>query len=320
MPNSSLRAPPTLAPEAPRAYGRVGEDLPPLGALAMVDALISAGTTSRAADRLGVTRTAVSQAVSRLERRIGVPLFRLEGGRHYPTAAAEELARAYRRAASLLSGVVTDIRSDGPPALSVSLPACAASLWLSGAIGRLRGLGPGVRLDTHRDTEIPELVRLDAAVIMHAPPEVADWDGHALFAERVIPVCAPEFARTRGIRAPADLTADHLIVHSGRAWRAWFAAMDLPAPDLDGSRIADPHLALQSALEGQGVFLACAVIASRAIQDGRLVTVGRSAPTGRIARVIWRNARPIADQTFRFVHWLESELQAARSDHAEILI
>lgn len=321
MPNRTPLAPrPTL--DGPRAYGRAADDLPPLGALAMVDALILAGTTSRAADRLGVTRTAVSQAISRLERRIGVPLFRLEGGRHYPTSAGEELAKAYRRASSLLSGVVSDIVTEAPPALSASLPACAASLWISGALGRLRALGGGVRLDTHRDGEVPDLIRFDAAVFMGGQPEeAADWDGHPLFAERVIPVCAPGYADAQGLRAGAPFRTEHLIVHSTKAWRNWFDAAGLAAPDLEGMRILDPALGLEAALRGQGVFLACTVASAPPLAEGRLVApVDRSASTGRVARIGWRNIPPPSDQVFRFVGWIEDELRAIASRHVDLLI
>lgn len=60
-------------------------------------AVVTSGSTARAAQLLGLSQPAVSQAVSRLERDCGVPLFDRVRGRMVPTHAARVLMAAIDR-------------------------------------------------------------------------------------------------------------------------------------------------------------------------------------------------------------------------------
>ena len=57
------------------------------------DAILSEGSLSRAADRLGVTQSAVSQALARLRKLANDELFENTGRGVRPTPRAQEMAR-----------------------------------------------------------------------------------------------------------------------------------------------------------------------------------------------------------------------------------
>lgn len=70
-----------------------------LGELEAFDAVMRMGSTSRAAEFLGISQPAVSRAVARLARSTRLTLFRQVGGRLVPTPEAialhEEVERAF---------------------------------------------------------------------------------------------------------------------------------------------------------------------------------------------------------------------------------
>jgi DNA-binding transcriptional LysR family regulator len=60
--------------------------------LEYLDAVLGAPTWAAAAQRLGVTPSALSQGIAELERRVGVPIFERDGRRRVLRAQAEEVA------------------------------------------------------------------------------------------------------------------------------------------------------------------------------------------------------------------------------------
>ena len=76
---------------------------PPFAALRALEAASRLKSYSLAGDELGVTHSAVSQAVRRLERSYGRTLYRREGLRMAPSQEALALAEAYREASRLVA-------------------------------------------------------------------------------------------------------------------------------------------------------------------------------------------------------------------------
>src|SRR5512138_626416 len=70
--------------------------------IGVLAAVVEAGSFARAADTLGITRSGVSRAVSRLEARIGV---RLLDRTTRAVALTDEGRRLYSEVAPLLSGI-----------------------------------------------------------------------------------------------------------------------------------------------------------------------------------------------------------------------
>jgi DNA-binding transcriptional LysR family regulator len=74
-------------------------------------AVMTAGTASKAAQVLGVTQSAVSQALVRLERQAAMPLFDRARGRLRPTSAAEALLSEVNRCFVGLEAIEHRLRS-----------------------------------------------------------------------------------------------------------------------------------------------------------------------------------------------------------------
>ena len=98
-----------------------------LNLLAIFDAVHELRSVTRAAERLGLTQSAVSHALRRLRDTVGDPLFVRDGRRLQPTARATEMAPAVRDGLAHLRGAVA-------PAASTRGPRCGASRWRRGPI------------------------------------------------------------------------------------------------------------------------------------------------------------------------------------------
>ncbi|MET4692804.1 LysR family transcriptional regulator [Endozoicomonas lisbonensis] len=90
---------------------------PDLNLLRIFDMVISTGAVSQAAEQLGMTPPAVSQALSRLSRQMGQPLFVRQGRGIKPTAAAISLRQQITPHLSILEQSIT-LDADFDPALS----------------------------------------------------------------------------------------------------------------------------------------------------------------------------------------------------------
>jgi len=297
-------------------------ELPPLSALRVLETLSRHPTMRSAGEELGITHAAISTTVSKLEQKLGARLFNREPGALTPTAPCLELIEAYRSAAQVLGRAVEDMQRTRPASITVSLPTCAAAAWLSGAFSRLHTKIPDVAVRTHADGETPDFRRVDAAIVAGAvaPPE--GFEGLALFDERVFPVCSPAYARDRDVSTPAAIARLPLLLHSRRAWRSWLGRAGFYSePVLRGVEIDDPSIGMQAALAGQGLFLACTVVAWSAIGEGRLVApIDVSLPTGRRMWVIWRADRRPSDDLWRFIDWIQAELPQGETGHTELLL
>jgi LysR family glycine cleavage system transcriptional activator len=92
-----------------------------------------------------------------------------------------------------------------------------------------------------------------------------------LCVEELFPVCSPPLAR--GLRAPADLQA-HTLLHidERRDWGIWLEAAG--ATEIDYARgpvFNQASMAIDAAVDGQGIALARSALAAWDLAAGRLV-------------------------------------------------
>ncbi|HZZ88267.1 MAG TPA: LysR substrate-binding domain-containing protein [Caulobacteraceae bacterium] len=286
-----------------------------LAELRAVESICRHGGFTPAGQELGVTRSAVSQQVSRLEAKLGRDLFERRNGRVQPTPAGSALAEAYLAAAEALERAAGALAGDGG-AICVSLPRSLAGPWLAVRFGRMARVLPGLTVEVHADRVLPDLGRVDAAVVVDTHPPAGLRSRH-LYEERLTPLCAPAFAAERRLRRPADLARQPLISHSWPLWTAWFERAGLPAPPAPAHRLADAGLALETAAEGHGVALGCALSRRPACADARLFPPFDIAlATGRQAYLAWSSHPRDERATSAFIDWLIREIAALEASDA----
>jgi len=130
-------------------------DEAPLGSLNLnllrtLDVLLEESNVTRAAERLGVTQSAVSHALRQLRRRIGDPLLVRVGLQMQPTARAEALRLPLRRGLSALelalSGPTEVDAAELTGTYTLAAPEDLALSFVPALSARLAQLAPALRL------------------------------------------------------------------------------------------------------------------------------------------------------------------------------
>ncbi|NMO15684.1 LysR family transcriptional regulator [Pyxidicoccus fallax] len=238
---------------------------------------------SRAAERLGVTPSALSQMVRGLEERVRVRLLNRTTRSVALTEAGETLLGRLRPAVAELGAAVGQVRrTNGRPSGTVRVVSfrSAVEQYVEPVLASFHAAYPEVVLDLTVDDTVNDFVAggFDAAIRLGEVIErdlVAVRLGPEL---RQIAVASPDYLARRGTpRTPQDLTA-----HSCIRWRwpgtatpyhwefwqddAWFEVA------VDGPLIVNSKdFALRAALAGLGIHFAVDQVVRPYLADGRLV-------------------------------------------------
>lgn len=249
--------------------------LPPLGALRAFEAAAKHLSFTRAAAELCVTQAAVSHQIRQLEDWLGMRLFERRGHALTLTAKGQaylpELSDALDRISAATLRLVE--RDDQPLRITV-LPSFA-SRWLVPRLEAFRKLHPqiDVRLDSSAGLWTFATERFDLGI----RSGLGKWTGlkvDMIARETLSPVCSPMLVNSPSpIRVPADLRHARLLFDTPRdAWRRWFDVAGVDGPEMDaGASFNDAGLALQAAVNGQGVALGRLTLAADDLRSGRLV-------------------------------------------------
>lgn len=194
--------------------------------LEVFNALIDAGSVSRAAERLNLTQPAVSIALNNLEASLGFRLFHRKRGFFAPTGEAMQLHNEVARgllAVSRIEQRADEIRTGATGAVSIATNGALAVNFLPKIIVRYQDANPGInvelRVHSSRqiaswtsgrqidigliDTPVPvaglqaELFHLECVCIMHESDPLTDQA-----------IVQPEHLAGRSI---VTITGDHLV-------------------------------------------------------------------------------------------------------------
>jgi LysR family glycine cleavage system transcriptional activator len=250
--------------------------MPPLKALLAFEAASRYGSFSRAAEELGVTPSAISHHIQKLEDFLGAQVFSRHAGRAALTNAGRIYAGEIERAFETIMGATRLVapQSQRDHLFIASGPSFAAK-WLQPRIGNFieQHPGIGIRLSTIADLRDLETIRFDLAVAYGQPPLSNGRQVEPLLAERLRPLCSPRLIEQLKLREIGDLSRATLI-HSSNAltWSDYLRKVG-------GANIKARHelwfdrstMAIDAAVEGLGVVLESELLAADELAKGTLV-------------------------------------------------
>ncbi len=247
----------------------------PLTALRIFEAAARLQSFKHAARELNVTPATVSNQVRRLERDWDCLLFvrkprqlvLTEAGR----ALAQVVGRAFEDIKSEIDAQVTRLTKS----VTLAVGPIFASRWLIPRLNRFRRQQPGIELVLHHGPRIAgaESMITDVAVDWGT----GEWSGLEfthLLNIRYLPVLSPALARANGgLKTPADLARFTILhQHDRSEWHAWLQLAGVPGLDIaDETVIADANVAVQAAIDGQGVALGSFPFVQSDLDSGRLI-------------------------------------------------
>jgi LysR family glycine cleavage system transcriptional activator len=261
--------------------------LPPFAALRAFHAAAVHGRFRDAALSLGVTESAISHQVRRLEDFLRIALFDRSGTGVRLTAAGrrylEQIDPALRQIQAATEAM---LRPTGRNVVRLTLPPSLAASWLIPQLGAFERAHPDLELQLVPTTRVLDLKRdqIDAAV-RHGRGAWPGLDAAFLLAEIALPVCAPGYLALRPDEHPlAALSRIRLIVNARfpDEWEEWARAHGLAPPPLTGAiELEGIEQALQVAESGHGLALGRRPMVDDRLSRGILVApFGAGDPTG----------------------------------------
>ena len=256
--------------------------LPSLNALRAFEAVAQHLSFARAAEELHVTKAAVAQQVRLLEAEIGAPLVKRVGRGLSLTDAGQAGLRDLKEGFARLNASARRMReARGRDLLVVSSGASFAATWLVRRIGRFKQEHPeiDVLLDAARSASEYDREGIDAYIVW-GTGEFPGFTSVRLFEEHAFPVCSPKLQDGHPpLRALADLR-HHTLLHlewdwnhgAWPDWETWLATAGVTEVDVTrGLWFNQMSIALEAAIQGQGVALSTRALAADEIRLGHLV-------------------------------------------------
>lgn len=191
--------------------------------------VVRTGSFSEAAKRLGITRSAISKTVTRLEQNLGVVLLHrstrklslTDAGRQFYRYAAE-IDAALQKARSAVANYDQDVVGT----LSVSLPTSFGAALLPNLVGRFRHLWPELTLSLDFNDVYVDIIGggFDLAIRIAPHLENSNLKSKRLATSRVVLVASPGYLEQYGTPEHFRDLANHRCISIGSALRmpaAW---------------------------------------------------------------------------------------------------
>jgi LysR family glycine cleavage system transcriptional activator len=287
--------------------------LPPLNAIKAFEAAARHESFTRAAEELCVTQGAVSHQVKGLEAELGIKLFNRERQRLIITDAGRDYLAVVRDAFDRIAvGTERLLQRQSAGAITVSTSPDFAAKWLVHRLGQFAEVYPEIDLRVSATMHHVDFAREDVDLaVRHGDGNWPGLDVVRLCSEELFPVCSPTLLSGRQrIGKPADLLKLPLLhLDDRRNWAKWFEAAGVADPNVShGPVLNRPSMAIDAAVDGQGVALARTTLAAWDILNGRL---SRPFPIAlRLSKMYWivcPKATSALPKITKFRNWLMAE-------------
>ncbi|MDX2102798.1 MAG: LysR family transcriptional regulator [Alphaproteobacteria bacterium] len=287
--------------------------LPPFQPLVTFEAVVRLGGFARAAAELGLTQSAVSHQIRRLEHAMGQRLIDRTPPLQ-PTAAGAALLPELIAALDLLARLPAVARGGDAP-LRLAASAAVATWWLAPRLQRFAaGTAPAARIELLPATSWSELTGVEAELRLLWLPSAearASSTQRLLPPEMVFPVAAPALlAQAGGNLAALPLvwkaTPDAPLAVEWD-WRTWLPTV---AQRAGGLSFRDLGAAQAAAVAGAGAVLSRSLLVADPLADGRLQRVlpaSEMRPCSKRLVLSWSPALIGDARTRRLSDWLEAE-------------
>ncbi|WNG50954.1 LysR family transcriptional regulator [Archangium minus] len=255
------------------------EDLPSLALFAHVVESQSFAETGR---RMGLAKSAVSQRVARLERRLGVQLLRRSTRK---LSLTEEGLRLYEHAATLLRVTETATRAVSAASAAIqgrvrlNAPASFRRELLCDALQSFLSAHPGVTLQLTVEDRLVDLVESGYDIIIRmAVVGEQTFIARRLARDRVVVVGAPSYLARMGRPTQPEELLHHnclryTLLDRRNEWRFGRPGARYSIPVVSNFETNDDVALREAALAGVGLLITPSLTVAELVRSGRLETV-----------------------------------------------
>lgn len=305
--------------------------LPPTAALRALEAAARHLSYTRAAEELFVTQSAVSHQIKHIETLWDIKLFERKGRRLVLTDAGHSIVPLVRDFIRRLTAAIEEITQaeETPAMLRVTLLQSFAFKWLVPRLGHFNHDHPDINVWISTSDELVDFDAMTADVGIRLG--YGNWSSlyeELLLREYVFPVCSPRFLEQHGTpRQPGDLLELPLLRRSAidimQRWRDWFKDAGVVVSKMpQGTQFPQTSLALQAAIDDQGVALARSAHVIDDIKAGRLVRLfpGVKSKSNLSYFFVCIPGRENEPQIAAFRDWLQREARISEKEFEELFV
>lgn len=247
-----------------------------LNALRAFEAAARHKSIASAAQELHVSHSVVSQHVRNLEEWFGLKLFERLGNRIELTEHARQLEPQIAHGYQILNDACENmLRLTHKGTINISAEPAIASRWLRKKLTAFSKKFPNIECNLRSEWRAPSIDDEHVDIIVHFEErfEHANIRYTNLFTVEGFPACAPEvFDQLAGGYSENGFSDFPLIHDNGRhIWQHWYAEHERGDESWKvGSVHSDLALAIDAAVDGEGIFLADKIICARELANGTL--------------------------------------------------
>lgn len=300
---------------------------PPFAALRALEAAARHLNFTRVAEELNVTQSAVSHQIRHLEELWGLKLFDRPPGGLVLTRAGQTLAPIVRQFLDDLEqnlGTLQTERKRAP--LRVDMLQSFSVKWLVPRLGGFHDEHPDIDVWISTRDELINFATREADVAIRlGHGEYPGLHSTLLLREYVFPVCSPAFLHEQGpLDEPADLLNSPLLLRLGDPahpnWQDWFVKAGVEGATLiEGPRFPDSSMAIQAAMDGQGVALARSAHVGDDLKARRLVRLfDVHYPSSVFYYLVCPEATAERPHIRAFRKWLLAEASAVQAEYDQM--
>jgi LysR family glycine cleavage system transcriptional activator len=233
------------------------------------------GRAAIAAEKLGVSPSALSHLMRKLESELGATLVNRDGRGLSLTEEGQRLALSLGDAFDRIEEAVDSFKRRGRTELRISTVSTFATRWLIPRLPQFQAAQPDVELLLSTSTRVIDLDRenYDCAIRLGT----GNWpsvESHLLWKEHLAVAMAPWMLAEKDPNDP-NILADLPLLHSASRrsdWSQWLAAADLEHTDVkSGTVLQSRDLAIQAAIAGMGAIVIDRRFVSQELEAGHLV-------------------------------------------------
>jgi DNA-binding transcriptional LysR family regulator len=285
--------------------------LPPIAALQAFEAIAQRRSFALAASDLGVTASAVSHQIAKLEGLVGTRLIDRSPSGVKLSAAGEQYLQRVSSALAALTSATRNIQGGVQHGLYVHASPSLASLWLMPRLAHFAAAHPDISLflsasHVHSDFAAG-LVDVD---IRYGAPNWPNLVVEPLFKEWVTPLISPLLKQRLQLSTPADVLHAPLIQSAVSVvqWGDWLSKAGVAQwPERYALRFDRAQLSLDAAAQGLGIALESTTMAASYIQSGALVPLFDAALARRVQAhfIVYPKRHAKRQEVTQFLSWLK---------------
>lgn len=249
----------------------------PLPSLRVFEAAGRSGSFIQASQELGLSPSAVSHSIRKLEEAIDIVLFERTTREVNLTAKGRLLLEHVQRGLDEMHRGFALAHAEEPLPLRLHTAPSFGTQWLMPRLSRFVAAYPAIDLRFSASTDYAKFENDDFDFdIVYGEPRQSLNEKIPLAVEHLTPLCSPQLAER--IRSPQDLHEHTLIQCDVQMlqWKGWFEANHLLPPHHYALRFDRSNMAIAAAVNGMGIVLESTLLAEGELQKGLLVAPLRS--------------------------------------------